>query len=312
MTKHTGKLDCYEQRGKVAAEIGDLDQNRNLKIRTFVSFVLTPVFRDLQPALRYRDMGAGGVTPMQYYQDFVSHPRPHGYGDEFDTLYQIRLCRSIDSLTDAKRGAARLNERLILETRATLTGKPAIAAPASFGFEPELAPPVIAGTGRVLHVLTRPEAAPEQRRVHHAPPEIDFLAEHPLEGPFPTVALLSKPGEHFSEIEVAFSERTGLWGIANSDVFLHVNAREYIFATENAITAGLFAAGLPLERLWPTRAQVIFRRPSFVGQHYRLRVRSFRRDDEILSLAAFHPDGQTDDIDERASVFLRFEGRLAS
>jgi hypothetical protein len=312
VTKHTGKIDCYEQRGKVAAEIGDLDRNRNLKIRTFVGFVLTPVFRDLQPALRYRDMGASGVTPMQYYQDVVSHPRPHGYGDEFDSLYQIRLCRSVESLAGDQRGEARLNERLILETRATLTGKPATAAPTSFGFEPELAPSVIAGTGRVLHVLTRPEAVPERRRVHDAPPEIDFLAEHPFEGSFPTIALLRKPDEDFSEIDAAFSEHAGLWGVANSDVFQHVNAREYIFATENAITAGLFAAGLPLERLWPTRAQVIFRRPSFVGQHYRLRVRSFRRDDEILSLAAFHPEGQTGDSDERASVFLRFEGRFAS
>lgn len=301
------KIPSYDQRVKVAAEIGDLDRNRNLKIRTFVSFVLTPVFRDLQPALRYREMGASGVTPMQYYQDFVSHPRPHGYGDEFDTLYQMRLCRSVDAQPDQPP-----HERLIIETRATLTGRPAVAAPKSFGFEPELGAPVVAGTGRVLHVLTRPEAPPDRRRVHEAPAEIDFLAEHPLDGPFPTIARLRDPGEGLAEIAAAFSEHNGLWGVANSDVFLHVNAREYIFATENAITAGLFSAALPLDRYWPTRGQVIFRRPSFVGQRYHLRVRTFRRGETILSLAAFHPEGQSDDSDERASVYLRIEGKLAS
>jgi hypothetical protein len=292
----------------VSAEIGDLDRNRNLKIRTFVSFVLTPVFRDLQPALRYREMGVRGVTPMQYYQDFVSHPRPHGYGDDFDGLFQIRLCRSVEQ----GRGGAQPHERLILETRATLTGRPGLAQPKSFGFEPEMGAAAVAGTGRVLHILTRPEAAPDQRRVHEVPSEIAFLAEHPLEGLFPTIALLSQPAEGFATIDAGTVEHTGLWGISNSDVFQHVNAREYIFASENAITAGLYAAGLPLEQYWPTRAQVIFRRPSFSGQHYRLVLRNFRKNDAILSLVAFHPKEYVDNSDERALVFLRIEGRLAS
>jgi hypothetical protein len=304
----TTRIPSFEQRIKVSAEIGDLDRNRNLKVRTFVSFVLTPVFRDLQPTLRYREMGARGVTPMQYYQDFVSHPRPHGYGDDFDALFQIRLCRSVEQ----GRGGAQTHERLILETRATLTGRPALASPKSFGFEPETGPAVVAGTGRVLHILTRPESAPDQRRVHEVPSEVAFLAEHPLDGPFPTIALLSQRAEGFAAIGAATVERGGLWGITNSDVFQHVNAREYIFASENAITAGLFAAGLPLRHYQPTRSQVIFRRPSFIGQHYQLVVRNFRKDDAILSLAAFHPQGSTDDSDERASVFLRIEGRLTS
>jgi hypothetical protein len=308
MTMHANRTDCYEQRIEVAAEIGDLDRNRNMKIRTFVSFVLTPVFRDLQPALRYREMGARGITPMQYYQDFVSHPRPNGYGDEFDAHYQIRLCRSVEHGRDA----ASRQERLILETRATLTGRPALARPKSFGFEPELGPAAVAGTGRVLHILTRPEAAPDQRRVHEVPSEVAFLAEHPFDEPFPTIMLLSQRDGGFGAIQAATVEQVGLWGITNSDVFQHVNAREYIFASENAITAGLFAAGLPLEAYWPTRARVIFRRPSFVGQHFRLIVRNFRKDDAILSLAVFHPEGQAEDRDEYASVFLRIEGRLAS
>ena len=303
----TGRVDCYRQRGQVIAEIGDLDHNRNLKIRTFVSFVLTPVFRTLQPALQFREMGQRGVTPMQYYQEFVSHPRTHGYGDAFDTLHEIRLCRSAQTSPGKQ-----LHERLIIETQATLTGRCAAGPPASFGFEPELGPSAVAGTGRVLHVLTRVESAPDERRVREVPIEIDFLAEKPLDGPFPTIGLLNRVAVGWAEIPVASTERTGLWGVANSDVFLHVNAREYIFATENAITAGLSAADIAVDRYSPTRAQVIFRRPSFVGEPYRLRLRCFRRGDEILSLGMFHDARQKEDSAERASVFLRVEGRLAS
>ena len=306
------KQKYYEERRKIVAEIGDLDRYRNLKIRTFVGFVLTPVFRDLQVVLRYREMGERGVTPMQYYQDFISHPLPYGYGDEFDATYQIRLLRSLEISTGERSRELRPIERLVLETRATLAGRPAIASPKSFGFEPDLGSPLVAATGRVLHVLTRPQAAPSLRRVVDVPSEVDFLAEHSFDGPFPTIPLLSKPGDGFCEITAAALHRTGLWGIPNSDVFLHVNAREYVFATENAMSAGLFAAKLPLERVWTTRAQVVFRRPSFVGQPYCLRLRMFRRDDEILSLAAFHTEEENDHKDEHAAVFLRFEGRFAA
>ena len=46
------KLDCVAAHGRRVVDIGDLDQNRNLKIRTFLGLVLAPVFRELQPRLR--------------------------------------------------------------------------------------------------------------------------------------------------------------------------------------------------------------------------------------------------------------------
>ena len=292
-------------------DIGDLDLRRNLKMRAFLHLVLAPVFRDMQPKLRYVEMGRRGITPMQYYQDFRNHPAPLGYGSHFHGRYEVRLCRSVSM---ERRGGAerRPVERLILETAATLTGSPATALPESMGFEPSLDAPAIAGTGRVLHVLTRPQNPPGQRWVDEVPEEIGFLTVHPFEGEFPTIALLREVEAGFAEAAEAATELTGIWGLANTDVFQHVHAREYTMAMENGIALALAAAGLPLDRHDALRARAIFRRPSFVGQRYTLRLRLFRRDAETLALGAFHAseDGAIAD-DARASVFLRFEGRLA-
>jgi len=306
------KLDCVEDVGDRVVDIGDLDLKRNLKFRAFLSLVLAPVFRDLQPRLRYAEMGKRGITPAQYFQDFRNYPTPYGYGDHFKGRYEIRLCRSISNERRSPPAQERRVERLILETRATLTGRPAIAAPASLGFEPSLGAPVTAGTGRVLHVLTRPQNPPGSRWVNEIPEEIEFLALHRFEDPFPTITLLSELEEGFEEIGGAAAQLKGIWGVANSDVFQHIHAREYTVAMENGITLCLAAAKIPLESYLATRARVIFRRPSFVGQHYVLTVRLFCRNADIVALGAFHgaDEGQNEN-DGRAAVYLRFDGRLS-
>jgi hypothetical protein len=67
---------------------------------------------------------------------------------------------------------------------------------------------------------------------------------------------------------------------------------------------------MPLERHVTTRARVIFRRPSFVGQNYLLQLRLFCRGIDTIALGAVHPADESGDDHNRASVFLRFEGRL--
>jgi hypothetical protein len=248
---------------------------------------------------------------MQYFQDFRNYPAPFGYGNHFQGRYEVRLCRSVSEERRGGGAEGQRVERLILETVATLTGYPANAVPESLGFEPPLDPPVIAGTGRVLHVLTRPQNPPGQRWVDAVPDEIGFLAVHRFEGPFPSIALLREVEDGFAEVAEGAMQITGIWGLANSDVFQHVHAREYTMAMENGIALALAAAKLPLDRHEATRARVIFRRPSFVGERYTLRLRLFRREAETVALGAFHAadEGSIED-DTRASVFLRFEGRL--
>jgi hypothetical protein len=81
-------------------------------------------------------------------------------------------------------------------------------------------------------------------------------------------------------------------------------------AMENGIGIAMAAAGLPLERYVPTRARVIFRRPSFIAQAYRLGIRLFRRDGEVVALGAFHGGDSTPTEADRASVLMRFDGRI--
>lgn len=305
---HELKLDCVSADHQRLVDIGDLDQNRNLKIRTFLHLVLAPIFRDLQPRLRYVEMGRRGITPMQYFQDFQNFPRPFGYGDRFSSHYEIRLCRSVAHERRGVEPQLQRVDRLILETRATITGNPSIAAPPSLGFEPPFGAPAAAGTGRVLHVLTRPLDPPGQRWVSEVPDEIAFLVVQPFDEPYPTIPLLRALDDGFAMLtEVSLD---GLWSVANSDVFQHVHAREYTTAVENGIGLALAQAGLPLETHVPSRARVIFRRPSFIGQRYRLHIRLFVSGANTVALAAFHgSDGDIND-DSRASVFMRFEGRL--
>jgi hypothetical protein len=310
MRMETEILDHFEQKVELAAEIGDLDRTRNLKIRTFAGLVLTPVFRDLQPRLNYAAMGRHGVTPMQYYDDFENHLSPFGYGDRFDGRYEIRLCRSVSDERHGSSGGVPRVERLILETRATILGRVAVGPPLALGYEPELGASAVAGRGRVLHVLTRPQSPPGQRAVSEVPREIGFLALQPFDGPYPTIPLLVTLEDGFAMI--ATVHHRGIWGVANSDVYQHINAREYIAMMENGITAALCQAGIPLESYAALRARIIFRRPSFVGQAYVLGVRLYRRGDDIAALGVFQPDGQDHLANpSRAAVFLRFDGALA-
>ena len=306
------KLDLVEATGERTVDIGDLDFRRNLKFRAFLGLALAPVFRELLPRLRYVEMGRRGITPGQYFQDFRSHPAPYGYGDRFQGHYAIRLCRSISLERRESSAEPQRVERLVLETRTTLRGFPATGETASLGFEPSLGTPRIAGEARVLHILTRPQNPPGERWVTDVPEEIGFLRLHSLEDPFPTIAGLARLEDGFLELAGAAGEFAGVWGVANSDVFQHIHAREYTMAIENGITQCLAAARLPLESYVPVRARTIFRRPAFVGQSYRLDLRLFRRDREIVALGAFRgADEPPSQDDKRAAVFLRFEGKLS-
>ena len=71
------------RRGFQRVDVGDIDQNRNLKIRMFIGPGLRPVFEDMQARLQLRQMGIDeGVAPGQYYQEFEAYPRVYGYDEE--------------------------------------------------------------------------------------------------------------------------------------------------------------------------------------------------------------------------------------
>lgn len=292
-------------------EIGDLDQRRNLKVRAFVSLALNPIFAELRQVFGFEALGRRGITPGQYFQDFQYVPRPHGYGSQVDRVHRIRLCRSVARRTRTGDGTSETVERLVIETRVDLLARPALGAPRALGFDPPLGARVRAGQGRVLHVLTRPPSGPGTRHVREIPPELAFLREQPLEGEFPTVEMLHRVAEGYEDVTPWDGDGpTGVWGMPHSDVFQHVNAREYLHAMENRVTALLAAARLPLERYCATRARIIFRRPSFVGERFVLRCRLYRRQADLLALGSYHKLAATGGVEERPSVVLRFDAEL--
>ena len=306
------KLDYVTRSDRIRVNVGDLDQRRNLKFRAFVLLVLRPLFDELEEKFGFRKMAFRGGAPGQYYQDFRNIPRPHGYGSVFERKHRIGLSRCVTQEGGGRDRAPRRVERLVLETRADLHGRDVLGGPPSMGFEPALGDSVPAGLGRVLHILTRPAAAPGQRQVHDVPEELRFLNVHRFEEPFPTVELLQQVDDEFEEMDLGDADGpVGVWGLPNSDVFQHVNALEYTFGMENRMTAVLAAAGQPLERFVAKRSQVIFRKPSFVGEKFTVRCRLFRRADDIIALGSFHKIDPGGARDERPSVALRLEVGMA-
>lgn len=304
-------IDFFEALDEPEIEIGDLDATRNLKIRSFVSLVLNRVFGEMQSVLRYRDLGFRGITPMQYFQDFRYRTQPHGYGDKFRSRLRIRLCRSLADQRDARSGHMQRRERIVIVTTAELRSRVARADPKSLGFEPELGEDEVAGEATVLHVLTSPHAAPGERSVLTVPPELKFLKEHAFDQSFPTVEILQRVEPGYAElVPSVLPDSIGVWGLANSDVFQHVNAREYIFGMENRLSAVLHAAGLPLGRHRAVRAQVIFRRPSFVGERFRVRCQLFCRQPQTLAIGGFHRVDEAGREDATPNAVLRFEGQF--
>ena len=300
-----------ERRDRFTVETGDLDQTRNFKVRQFVGLVLAPVFADMLPTLGYTEMGKRGIAPGQYFQDFQSVHRPTGYGNDIDRRIRVGLRRSMVEERRDPAGAARRVERLIVETQTELIARPALGPPESVGFEPPLGDAVTAATGRVLHVLTRPGAPAGERQVTDAPEELAFLAEQPLDGPYPTTELLNAIGDGFAEVDTGgFTAPPGIWGKANSDVFLHVGAREYLYGMESRVISLVAAAGLPVERYYTHRARTIFRKPGFVGERFDLKCRLYRRDQETLAIGGYHKVADDGSVEEKPAVFTRFEGGI--
>ena len=289
--------------GEETLDVGDLDQNRHLKIRTFVRLGLRPLFQDLQARLAFRAMASDGVTVGQYYQDFQPVPSSFGYAASFRTRHQVTLARIKEQRRDT------LKQRLVLETCAYLYAQAVTARAPAIGFDPPLGELVMAGRSRVLHVLTRPDAPRGARQVTEPPVQLAFLTPYVLDETLPTVADLERvDADMIGVAESGFDTWSGRWNVANSDVFQHVHAREYLFAMENRLGTLMADAALPLATFAPTRARVIFRSPSLVAERYQLRARLFQQQQHLVAIGSFHRE-RAGGADDRPAAVLRFEGR---
>ena len=293
------------RRGFHRVDVGDIDQNRNLKIRMFIGPGLRPVFEDMQEQLQFRQMGIDeGIAPGQYYQEFNAFPREYGYDEALETELRVTLK---NALVDGRDGPT---QRLVIETRGVLNSREVIGPAPAVGFDPPLGSLAVAGRSRVIHMLTRPRNPPGDRSVVDVPRNLEFLRPQDFEGEFPTIDTLRRVPSGY---EPVFAETQpplrSVWTMANSDVFLHVHAREYLYAMENRMGVLAADAGLPLSRISPTGSRVIFRRPGMVGERFELRCDLYRNGAKLLALGSFHKviDGKAE---ERPASFLRFDAKV--
>ena len=289
------------RQGTYRVDVGDIDQNRNLKARLAIGPGLRPVFEDMQEKLQYREMGIEeGIAVGQYYQEFKMEPRAFGYHEEYQTEIKVSLREAV---VPSKNGSSK---RLVVETRSELKSRIVTGIAPSVGFTPPLGASHIAARGRVIHMLTKPANPIGERSVTHVPKKLDFLKLHEFEGTFPIIdELCAVPDGFIPTSTDGVSRIQGVWTMANSDVFQHIHAREYLYAMENRMGALAAEAGLPLQNMSALSSRVIYRRPSLVGEYFELRCQLFRRKHELLALGSFHSvvEGVAD---ERPSSYLSF------
>lgn len=163
-----------------------------------------------------------------------------------------------------------------------------------------LPPPEDAGrvvrAGRMFaeHTLTRPFAAPEQRRVTRL--EVDGLeavpgaatpATRPADCALAPLSAAGGPARFDGPFEL--DPLTVLFGLCHTDSNQHVNSIAYIRAFEETALRQLARHGRDTRGLLLRRATVGYRKPCFAGDQVRIALRTFELDGEVGAVGAFLP-----------------------
>lgn len=179
-----------------------------------------------------------------------------------------------------------------------------------------LPPPEDAGrvvrAGRMFaeHTLTRPFAAPEDRRVTRLDAEgIDplpgkaVLSTRVADCAAPPLSSTGEPATYLGDW--AFDAAPVVFGVCHTDSNQHVNSIAYIRAFEEAALRELARQGRDTSALLVRRATVGYRKPCFAGERVRIAVRTFELDGHLGAVGAFLPAASPDPEDRaRAHSFL--------
>lgn len=142
--------------------------------------------------------------------------------------------------------------------------------------------PKIAGAGEPVpigalyaeHVLTRPFAAPAERKVTRAPELGVALRDDAWAEP---QALLALPdGARFLDEGFVLDDACTVFGLGHTDSNQHVNSLVYPLLVEEAALRRLFAAGLSTVR-FASFVELRFRKPAFAGDRVRVVTRLYER-----------------------------------
>lgn len=307
MSPSNGPLDALTGSAHVASHFDHLDMSYRLRMRAFVGLCMPSVFASLEAHLRMMSLRKRGYAAIMYYLDFTSGTTPLAFGRGVTNEHSLMLYRSI---TDRSGNPADQGlERVLFCTSNVLKSRARSHGPEALGFDDGTGELIEAGTAEIIHVITRPLAPPGERQVTSVPEELQRLREHRWQQPWPSAETLGVAPEGYERIELGpVQERTDVWGLPNTDINQHVNVVEYVMGAENQFTRLLHAAGLPVARHHIGRARLVFRKPFFPGEQYRLRAELWRGGDRTRMHAGFYPDDASSDA--RASAFVAFDGRL--
>ena len=298
-----------EGKGKGQLGFEELDQHYQIKIRSMIKLCMPPIFGALDRQFAVNSMRAEGTIPVMFYLEFESYPQPLAFNGRQEVDYQVALKRSVTPAPPERGGSP--VQRLLFDMHMDLSAEEGSGDPQLLGGGTSSGRMVPAGRMRGVHVITRPVAPPDQRQVIDVPAQLRGLAEQPWDEPFPAIETLAQAPAGFAEVEVGTAvEQQSVWALHNTDINQHVNVHEYITALENHFARQLFAAKLPVARHHIARTDILFRKPSFMGEAHGARGRLFVAGERTVFLGGVHRVQADGTLDPRPSVFARMHGKL--
>ena len=289
----------------------EIDQQYRLKVRGFISLCIPPIFKGLEQDMGLDEMRADGVVPIMYYLTFETSPNHLAFKGRVDTEHSVRLCHSVQP---ALQGSPRPPvERMLLDMQIDIRAQTASYDPHALGGGEISDESVPAGRMRGVHVLTRPTAPAGQRGVSEAPSQLRGLKVHSWSEPYPSIEGLQAVPAGYQSVDAGpWHEQRSVWGLNNTDINQHVNVHEYIINIENHLARMLHGAGLSVPRHRVERTDMIFRKPSFMGEVYAMHGDLYTHAERTLFLGGFYAVDSNGQIDSRPSVFARMAGTLGN
>ena len=299
MNDETAELEHITGEAEVANGFEQTDMSFRLRMRAYIGICMPGMLSAMQREIGLTSLRRHGIAPVLYYCDFANGPSAIGFGRRLRMAFESRLYRQTDA-----------GGRLLMHSTHRIWGRARRHDAHALGYEASQGEPVEAGRAEILHIVTRPTAAPGERQVRRLPAPADRLQVHDYRQSLPRVQDLRKFADGLAPVGLGDAETAcGVYGLPNTDVNQHVNVLEYIMGFENHFTGLVHAAGLGADRHRITRARMIFRKPFFPGQRYRLTARLYQEGERTAMAADFYPaEGGTDDHPPSVAGFL--DGRL--
>lgn len=255
-----------------ANEWGLVDMTRRLRARNFLRVCIAPLFDRLEALFSISRMRERGISRVMYYMDFELDDFPLALDHPLIVRHELSMHRAVAGI--GRRPPPADSAHLFWRSVNRVLGTPAGQGGSAAGGNVQVA------VGRAMHVLTRPTAPRGERTVAQVPGELSSLALTDWPEPLPDVGTIAdSPGGNDVAERAERFDFEDVWGLPNTDIKQHVNLFEYLVGAENQVTRHLAHAGADVSRYRLRRLQLLFRRPCFAAQRYRLTTRLRRVDD---------------------------------